>query len=81
MGRRDPLVFDEALDESDGAGLGMGATAGDVLVFDAERNSWRPGPEPYTITTPSGEYVTFSSIEVAREVRYVLNGLTLEGKL
>lgn len=80
MARQDRQVFDESIDESDGAGLGMGSP-GDVLAYDAETHRWRPGPAPYAITTPSGEHVVFSSIEVAREVRYVLNGLTLEGKL
>lgn len=73
MPRQDRQVFDEGSDTADAAVLaGMN---GDVLAY-----SWRPQP-PYVIMLPSGGTVTFASIEAAREVRYVLNGLTLEGKL
>jgi hypothetical protein len=44
----------------------------------------QPEPEPefrYQIVLPSGRIVIFNSIEEAREARFVLNGLTLEGKL
>ena len=82
MGRRlrdsHPRVFDEDVDISDGPGLGIGVAA--AADYDAATHSWQPG-RTFAIRTPSGEHVVFSSIEVAREVQYVLNGLTLEGKL